>query len=432
MYMKKQLFTLFVLSLALVSQSGFCQKYTTTDYRPNPFEKKPVQQIETKSELSLMLKKITSPYDEIVFEYSLGTNTFYSTRETYTDFYNAQSGYKTEYIYDSNMNLVKENCFSWQSSGWFNSCYEEFEYDNQGRKTIRTNANNFGNGFVIGGKGYYYYNSLGKLSQYLQKVHKGDGTYNDLNKVDYSYENGKLAQTIDSYFDGVSWVESYRIEYFYDPITGLRTHTNQYNYNLETNSWAYDTKYEWLRYEDKKVRQRNYYRASSSSSWASQSSDRYDFRYDTNYAPYSVYPIYPTVTDRHDDWEEWFVREVDGNSNVIVQEDWSTEDNQTSILSYVYTANYTYDLISIGLNDIDLSKFNISFYPNPTKDILYIDSQDDVSFLQINLYNVLGKRVITQSLSSKQINISSLPKGVYMLNVVEDGIVVKREKIVKQ
>ena len=79
---------------------------------------------------------------------------------------------------------------------------------------------------------------------------------------------------------------------------------------------------------------------------------------------------------------------------------------------------------SAGTNNI-FSK--LSIYPNPAKDILIIEG----SYKSVDVFDVLGNLVLSYK-TTKNINVSSLADGVYMLNIkTENGIVAKKITITK-
>jgi len=66
-----------------------------------------------------------------------------------------------------------------------------------------------------------------------------------------------------------------------------------------------------------------------------------------------------------------------------------------------------------------LTTINLNMYPNPTIDILTIES--DKSMEQIEVFNVLGKRV-SQFENTEQINMSNLKSGIYIVRITfSDG-----------
>lgn len=64
------------------------------------------------------------------------------------------------------------------------------------------------------------------------------------------------------------------------------------------------------------------------------------------------------------------------------------------------------------LSTVEVKKTELSIYPNPATDILYIRTQDKV--LNVSIYDLSGK-LINIPFSNGQVNVSMLPKGVYIV-----------------
>lgn len=62
------------------------------------------------------------------------------------------------------------------------------------------------------------------------------------------------------------------------------------------------------------------------------------------------------------------------------------------------------------------NKFKV--YPNPTKDVINIDGE---KFDELEVHNLLGKKIISKTTETKEINLSNLPKGVYLLSVIQNN-----------
>ncbi len=60
---------------------------------------------------------------------------------------------------------------------------------------------------------------------------------------------------------------------------------------------------------------------------------------------------------------------------------------------------------------------NLHVYPNPTSDILYIDSHENTPIQQIELYDILGQRVYHKIQPSNELNLSDFQTGLYFLQV---------------
>ena len=96
-----------------------------------------------------------------------------------------------------------------------------------------------------------------------------------------------------------------------------------------------------------------------------------------------------------------------------------------------------YSLIVSGfdqqfLSNNEFTNTTISVYPNPTEDLLHVDSID--SILKYQLFDVQGRLMKSEKFNNQNnidIDTNSLAQGVYVLNLTtEKGILI--EKIVKK
>jgi hypothetical protein len=65
----------------------------------------------------------------------------------------------------------------------------------------------------------------------------------------------------------------------------------------------------------------------------------------------------------------------------------------------------------------DQNQFDILIYPNPTNDKLFIQGLSSSS--RVSIYNVLGKLVLSQTIS-KEIDVKQLSKGIYILKIADE------------
>ncbi len=73
----------------------------------------------------------------------------------------------------------------------------------------------------------------------------------------------------------------------------------------------------------------------------------------------------------------------------------------------------------------------LSFYPNPSSSgRIYINSKSD-SEKDVVIYNVLGRPVLQTNTVSREINISSLSPGIYLVRLKDGEISETRKLIVK-
>lgn len=89
---------------------------------------------------------------------------------------------------------------------------------------------------------------------------------------------------------------------------------------------------------------------------------------------------------------------------------------------------YLDDLI-LGTNSV--SKNNITHYPNPVENVLYLNSKDAINSAAI--YTITGQKVtnVTFNKNNNEINLTNLSSGVYLVKVLSNGSV-ENFKVVKQ
>lgn len=99
-------------------------------------------------------------------------------------------------------------------------------------------------------------------------------------------------------------------------------------------------------------------------------------------------------------------------------------------------ARSAYTSYSVGLEEIPLG-FNFDLYPNPADHILNIDMEySQLSELNLSLTNMAGQivyseNVLLQGQSSKSIDLSNLPQGIYTLRVQGEKLFISKKVVVK-
>ncbi|MGU3374147.1 T9SS type A sorting domain-containing protein [Chryseobacterium sp. M5A1_1a] len=97
-----------------------------------------------------------------------------------------------------------------------------------------------------------------------------------------------------------------------------------------------------------------------------------------------------------------------GTANIII-----SFNSNGKVVEKTLTVNSS----GITLATAEVKKLEFSIYPNPVTDILHIKTQEKV--INVAIYDVSGKLVNTQ-FSNGQVNVSALPKGMYILKAVTD------------
>ena len=76
----------------------------------------------------------------------------------------------------------------------------------------------------------------------------------------------------------------------------------------------------------------------------------------------------------------------------------------------------------LSIEDASGDYVDLSFYPNPVKNILYI--KGDIKVEKIEVFDMAGKLIKTiTALSGNQVDLSSLEKGAYLVNIYWDKVV---------
>ena len=80
---------------------------------------------------------------------------------------------------------------------------------------------------------------------------------------------------------------------------------------------------------------------------------------------------------------------------------------------------------TLGIDDQNFT--NISIYPNPTNNTLFITGNETP--ITVAIYNVLGKEVLSIK-NTNNINVQALPSGVYVIRI-SDGVGQTNRKFIK-
>lgn len=88
---------------------------------------------------------------------------------------------------------------------------------------------------------------------------------------------------------------------------------------------------------------------------------------------------------------------------------------------------------NVNTNVVTQNIEDLSIYPNPVtngKVFIYISSKQN-SVKKVDFFDVLGKQIYSTQLTGKELNISTLSKGVYILKITENNISETRKLVIK-
>ena len=116
-----------------------------------------------------------------------------------------------------------------------------------------------------------------------------------------------------------------------------------------------------------------------------------------------------------------------------------TESNSITVdfsdkKAYIYIAStdlgllgYNLNLDVLANNEAPAQKAKVLVYPNPVVDVVHIDSKNMKS---VALYDMNGKKLLESN--TNEVNVSKLPKGVYVLKIVTADNSIVSSKIIKK
>jgi len=111
------------------------------------------------------------------------------------------------------------------------------------------------------------------------------------------------------------------------------------------------------------------------------------------------------------------------------------------VKNYFYITLLLVLLFSLGLSaqeskpqpkpQENVSIEGLSLYPNPVNNgKVYISTKEDLE-KEITIFDVLGKKVLQTQLSSRELNVSALPPGVYIIKINENQATATRKLIIR-
>ena len=126
--------------------------------------------------------------------------------------------------------------------------------------------------------------------------------------------------------------------------------------------------------------------------------------------------------------------DVEGNSyGIIGAYEWW--ENSITISKWDYNCNHLWDVeiereLIVKIDELGNELPGINIFPNPTTSEITISGVDGI-IDEISIYNKLGQRVIYEMKPDNTIDVSSLPQGLYIVEVRWDEYRV-REKLIVQ
>lgn len=357
----------------------------------------------------------SSPYDELKLD-SVIIESWNSTDSIYTnsnrDIYQYSNGkevrythfnwdnntgewalsFKNEYSYDANGYQILNIGSIWDASAlkWNYGSKNEMYKNQNGKDTLSYSYiwNSTLGDWIPGMRYLYYYNEAGTQTYFLLcQWNAGNSAWDSVYKSDfYQDKSGVDSLEIWSFWDAGSgkWNVSGKAKSFKNE-SGLDTLTYQYHWSPESSEWIVSQK----------------------------SVDEYN-----NNGEDSVTSIY-SWNSSENQWQGLIRYEMTYGTDKSFVNQYSGQDGQWVFTSRVISYYSGYTVTGIK----NPATFEISVYPNPAREFIMIDLNDNSNSATIEIYNIQGKKVLYQRITGKEpINISDLPKGIYLYKIVNQGI----------
>ncbi|MGD9493971.1 MAG: T9SS type A sorting domain-containing protein [Bacteroidales bacterium] len=84
------------------------------------------------------------------------------------------------------------------------------------------------------------------------------------------------------------------------------------------------------------------------------------------------------------------------------------------------TVTYIDSLRNLSLSE--QQNINISMHPNPASDVVYFDVEENCFPLDMVIFDMAGREVLSGEISDNRIDVSGLPKGMYCISLTGSGI----------
>lgn len=277
-----------------------------------------------------------------------------------------------------------------------NVYYIDYAYDERGNIVSRTNYNNFGGNWELGGVYTYTYNSDNNIV--LTELTMGGMS---LQKVEYGYEGGLLSEELWYSFNGNGLVPSEKLNYEYEGGRLARVHDSStvdgvhYEY-YALMDYSYDEYGNCVEYV--------YYDVTGGVRDRSEYSFDYSMPLSEVTIPWNPEMVRPKVYDNVHayDREAWYSVDVD------------------HVLHYVCDFIYSYESATAGIAEMEVKVLKAS--PNPASGNVLIDGLKSGD-ARVRVVDALGRQVMTGVLEdgNNALDVSGLVNGCYVVSVWQNG-----------
>ena len=300
-------------------------------------------------------------------------------------------------FYNSQNQMIKLSGWQLLEGAWKNVYYIDYTYDQAGNIASRTNYNNFGGEWNLGGVYDYTYNSDNQIV--LSTLTMGNRMFQ---KIEYEYVDGRLAVETWYSYDGVGLYPSDRIRYSYNGNGLLATEYD--SVSDDGNYWEYHGRRTYSYDNDGNCIEYHYY------DYTGTEADRSIFGFTGEMLLSETLMPWTPEQERPKTFN---------NRHVYETEQWYTVDIEHTLQ---YVCDYLYEYVDnfSGIASPDANVLMVS--PNPAKSQITISGLSE-NLSKIQIVDAMGRIVIGGMFSEKNntIDVSMLPAGLYLLRTSLNG-----------
>jgi hypothetical protein len=143
---------------------------------------------------------------------------------------------------------------------------------------------------------------------------------------------------------------------------------------------------------------------------------------------------YPTSGPKNTTVTKYSYAATDGKNEVIHYKSNNTDHNYFFRKSNGDAMDYLEEIVKFiqahASNGTGIGSFlaeKTIFYSNPVQDVIRFSSSDGI----VSIYDLTGKKILSETIKSGQTDVSSLKKGVYLIRIQSEGII-QTGKLIKQ
>lgn len=120
------------------------------------------------------------------------------------------------------------------------------------------------------------------------------------------------------------------------------------------------------------------------------------------------------------------------NDNTLWASGGSSQGELANGISYTATTSPVYiDCTPLLSTLVQIPEDPFSLFPNPVKDIVFIQNEGNLTIEKVSIYDMTGKKVMEKIGNTAEINVSEIATGIYFIQIHSQGKLLQK-KLIKQ